>query len=264
MASFHKRRFQDIFEGFEVTIEGYIYNHNNLPITAEMANAIKALVVQLIPNGTLGYDGYYTEHILSYATGNRKGIDDEGCGEGILYAYNLILALYKAGIACFSGLHVPPGKDWKTYMLRLEGSRSKAKTLVVVSTNAFYHSKPCLHEVAAAMEAKCLIDVLNYELPLPLKKDQWPLKVIGQDPNDELMSIDVKKRINRVNSYPPPPLTFLTDPNAMNSFVSMMVERLDGIKKQPTNTNTLLEELRPSISGDGGGGGVVAPVHTQV
>ena len=52
-------------------------------------------------------------------TGHEEG-DDIGCGKGLAYVYNLIIALYKAGIRCFSGLHVPPGQNWRTYMLRLK------------------------------------------------------------------------------------------------------------------------------------------------
>jgi len=78
---------------------------------------VRAQAIALIPNND--YDSYYPEVVVSYATGRRSN-DAEGTGPGMYYANQLMMFLYGFGIQCFSGLHVPSSKDWKTFMKRLE------------------------------------------------------------------------------------------------------------------------------------------------
>ena len=51
--------------------------------------------------------------MISYATGTRAGLDDDGCGLGMQYANLLARALDRRGISCFSGLHVTGGQNWR-------------------------------------------------------------------------------------------------------------------------------------------------------
>jgi hypothetical protein len=86
-------------------------------ITTMDGNLVRAQAIALIPNND--YDSYYPEVVVSYATGRRSN-DAEGTGPGMYYANQLMMFLYGFGIQCFSGLHVPSSKDWKTFMKRLE------------------------------------------------------------------------------------------------------------------------------------------------
>ena len=47
-----------------------------------------------------------------YATGGRED-DAPGTGPGLVFAAELALALNRAGIQSFSGIHVPSGSNWK-------------------------------------------------------------------------------------------------------------------------------------------------------
>ena len=58
-------------------------------------------------------DEYWPKVMISYATGRRAGLDGEGCGLGMKYAYLLARSLDRHGISCFSGLHVAGGQNWR-------------------------------------------------------------------------------------------------------------------------------------------------------
>ena len=75
----------------------------------------------------------------------------EGAGPGMLIAAEVIKALFKSDIHCFSGLMTPAGKNWKQFFLRLE--HANARVLVVLLSKAFFfQSIACLKEVHAAIE----------------------------------------------------------------------------------------------------------------
>ena len=56
---------------------------------------------------------FWPKVMISYATGRRAGLDGEGCGLGMKYAYLLARSLDRRGISCFSGLHVAGGQNWR-------------------------------------------------------------------------------------------------------------------------------------------------------
>jgi hypothetical protein len=90
---------------------------------------------------------------VSYATGQRKNRDTPGAGPGMFYASLVIQSLFENGYPRFSGLMIHGGTNWETFFLRIDGShQSQAKVLVVLLTEAFFQSIPCLKEVYAAVK----------------------------------------------------------------------------------------------------------------
>ena len=128
------------------------------------------------------------------------------------YAAYLVKILSGRGVQCFSGLHVPPGKDWKTFMLRLEGHRAKAKVLIVVLTKALYESKPCLDEIYTAVKKGITLLPIYFEEALPSQQDQWTQFINHAD--SELMVNEVRKQLGKINGIPHPGTVF-TVPDAM-------------------------------------------------
>ena len=50
--------------------------------------------------------------MISYATGMRAGLDGDGCGLGMQYCHLVARHLERAGISCYTGLHVEGGYNW--------------------------------------------------------------------------------------------------------------------------------------------------------
>ena len=117
---------------------------------------------------------------------------------------------------------VKGGENWRTFMLKLQGRRSRAKVLIVLQTKAFYESKPCLEEVNAALKAKCLLIPVRYEEDLPTPKEQWALL---KEEDEELMIMDVQQKFNVLNSFPPRG-TIFDFPNTMQGVLEKVKERI--------------------------------------
>ena len=62
------------------------------------------------------------------------------------------MMLKGVNIDSMTGLHVPVGEDWKTYMEKLSGRFSKARLMIVIVTPAYFKSKPCLEELFHALD----------------------------------------------------------------------------------------------------------------
>ena len=101
-----------------------------LTITEELTQEVKSYVRSLIPEST-AFDDYYPEVVLSYATGRREQ-DCPGAGPGMYYSAGVVRILHECGLQCFSGLHVPVGRDWKVFMLRIKGRLANAKVLIII------------------------------------------------------------------------------------------------------------------------------------
>ena len=168
-------------------------------ITEEMAQKRKSYVRSLVPRGT-AFDRYYPEAVISYATGRREQ-DCQGAGPGMYYAAGFISFLDQCGVQCFSGLHVPPGTDWKVFMLRLKGRHAKAKVLIVLKTKSFYESAPCLKELSCAIDKKIPVIPIVLEENLPGPKQQWS-KLTDQD--SEVMIAKVQEHLGKINDIPSP------------------------------------------------------------
>ena len=79
-------------------------------IGASESNDVQHQIQQLVPTD---FDGFNPEVIISYATGRRPASDVEGAGPGMLAAAEVIKALFKSEIPCFSGLMTPAGVNWR-------------------------------------------------------------------------------------------------------------------------------------------------------
>ena len=170
-------------------------------ITLEQMEEYKRGVLTL-PGGT-NYEDYYPPLVLSYASGRRPR-DCEGSGPGVVYAKGMIDFLHERGLQCFSGLQVPPGVDWETFVLRLtgeNGKREKPKVLIVILTAALYKSRPCLKEIDMAIKHEVELLPVRFEDRLPAKEDQWT-NLNGQD--WEMRKLRVQEKLNALNNIPNP------------------------------------------------------------
>ena len=70
----------------------------------------------------------------------------------MLYTECLVMMLMEVGILSMTGLHVPAGEDWKTFLDKLSGRFSEAELMIVIVTPAYFESKPCLQELFLALE----------------------------------------------------------------------------------------------------------------
>ncbi|KOO35384.1 cd4-specific ankyrin repeat protein [Chrysochromulina tobinii] len=170
------------------------------------------------------YKDFYPSIVLSYASGRRTkrkdAADDcEGSGPGVMYAMGLMEFLHERGLQCFSGLQVPPGVDWQTFMLRLtgeNGKREKPKVLIIILTAGLYQSKPCLKEISTAIENKIALLPVRFEDNLPAKEEQWTNL---DDPDWEMMKFHVQAKLNKLNNIPNPG-TVLTRASALDDVMA--------------------------------------------
>jgi hypothetical protein len=190
-------------------------------ITEQTTNYVKGIVRSRLPTG-VPFEDVYPKVVISYASGRRPQ-DCEGAGPGMFYAADFLEFLHERRVPAFSGLHVPPGKDWKVFMLRLEGKKAQAKVLVVLLTAALYQSKPCLEEIHAAIENRIPLIPIRFEAKLPDKKNQWPQLT---DEAEEVMISRVQKTLGKANDFPNPG-TMLTMPSALDDVLGMIKHILD-------------------------------------
>eukprot|EP00900_Chrysochromulina_parva_P020230 jgi/Chrpa1/2840/Chrysochromulina_OHIO_Genome00011605-RA len=170
-------------------------------ITMEQLEAWKRGVRTLAKG--IKYEDFYPPFVVSYASGRRPG-DCEGSGPGVVYVKGLMEFLHGRGVQCFSGLQVPAGVDWETFMLRLtgmNGKREKPKVLIVILTAALYRSKPCLKEISTAIKNKITLLPVRFEDKLPAKEDQW---TDLEDEEWEMMKFRVQEKLNSLNNIPNP------------------------------------------------------------
>jgi len=155
-----------------------------------------------LPSGAK-YEDFYPALVLSYASGRRPG-DCEGSGPGVVYAKGMMEFFHERGLKCFSGLQVPPGVDWETFMLRLtgeNGKREKPKVLIIILTAALYQSKPCLKEIDTAIRHEVALLPVRFEDKLPGKAEQWT-NLVG--PDWEMRKFRVQEKLNSLNNIPNP------------------------------------------------------------
>jgi hypothetical protein len=183
-------------------------------ITEELTQEVKSYVRSLIPEST-AFDEYYPEVVLSYATGRREQ-DCPGAGPGMYYAAGVVRILHECGLQCFSGLHVPVGRDWKVFMLRLKGRLANAKVLIIIKTAALYESKPCLEEINSAIEREIpLIPICFQAKNLPVRRQQWAKFT---DERSELMIANVQEHLGKINDIPNPG-TLLNVPSTLDEII---------------------------------------------
>jgi hypothetical protein len=197
-------------------------------ITIKMLEEYKRRVKSLVPKG-IKYEDYFPAIVLSYASGRRPD-DCEGSGPGVVYVMGLAEFLHERGLRCFSGLQVPPGEDWETFMLRLtgeNGKREKPKVLIVILSAALYQSKPCLKEIDTAIREEIPILPVRFEDDLPGKAEQWT-NLKGSE--WEMRKFRVQERLNSLNNIPNPG-TVLDRPSALDDIVAELDTCLPAAEK---------------------------------
>ena len=135
-------------------------------ISLEAGGIVKHYMQDLV-KGNLA--AYFPPVVLSYATGQRHGVDADGTGPGIFYARALAKRLDEAGVDTFSGLHVPPGTDWEVFFQKLKVCRA----LIVIVTPALFESEAFLKEISVALERELPIISVVFEGPVPPPSEQW-------------------------------------------------------------------------------------------
>ena len=229
-------------------------------ITLEQLEDSKRGVCALLPYG-VKYEDWYPSLVVTYASGrrtNRKGVADdcEGSGPGVMYAKGLMEFFHERGLQCFSGLQVPPGVDWQTFMLRLNGEngkREKPKVLVIILTAALFHSRPCLKEISTAIENKIHLLPVRFEDKLPAKEEQWTNL---DDPEWEMMKFHVQAKLNKLNNIPNPG-TVLNRATALQDIMAAIEKHLPAPPPTP-------QPPPPRPSGGPSGGGPRFPVGSRV
>jgi hypothetical protein len=154
-----------------------------------------------------------------------------------MYAKGLMEFLHERGLQCFSGLQVPPGVDWQTFMLRLtgeNGKRKKPKVLIIILTAGLYQSKPCLKEISTAIENKIALLPVRFEDKLPAKEEQWTNL---DDPDWEMMKFHVQAKLNKLNNIPNPG-TVLNRATALEDIVAAIEKHLPAPASPATSTPT--------------------------
>jgi hypothetical protein len=196
------------------------------PITLPGANALQKKVLDLVPD----IASFFPQLMFSYATGTRD-CDAPGTGPGLVYAAQLALRFAKARIPCFTGLHVPPGDDWKIYYTKLDGRFSECSVFIVLLTPALYQSMNCLEEVSRALRAKrngvkVKVIPLRMELQLPGKSKQWP-GVKKTDVDNLQRLTEVQEGLGKINAFPARG-TLFCDSGESATYVDQLLEMVAG------------------------------------
>jgi hypothetical protein len=235
-------------------------------ITIEQLEGCKRRARMQLPKGVL-YRDFYPSIVLSYASGrrtNRKdaGDDCEGSGPGVMYAMGLMEFLHERGLQCFSGLQVPAGVDWQTFMLRLtgeNGKREKPKVLIIILTAGLFQSRPCLKEIDTAIENKIALLPVRFEDNLPAKEEQWTNL---DDPDWEMMKFNVQAKLNKLNNIPNPG-TVLNRATALEDILAELEKHLPAPPSPATSTPTP-QPPPPTNPSAGPSGGPRFPVGSRV
>jgi hypothetical protein len=210
------------------------------PVTHIKANELQERVQDLVEGPV---DSYFPPCVLSYATGGREGYDMGGGGPGLVDAAEFVLRFAGAGIATFSGLHVPAGTNWKVYFTKLDSRGSKCKVFIVLLTKAFYQSKNCLKEVETALKCNKVTKIIpvRMEEVLPGKEDQW--KSIDINDSGQLLRLtEVQDGLGKLNCFPARG-TLQSDPSYMGKLMQMVNDHLS-IPTSPEDV-TIQWENRP-------------------
>ena len=235
-------------------------------ITIEQLEGCKRRARVKLPKG-VQYKDWYPSIVLSYASGrrtNRKDAADdcEGSGPGVMYVMGLSEFFHERGLQCFSGLQVPPGVDWETFMLRLtgeNGKREKPKVLVIILTAALFHSRPCLKEIDTAIKNKIALLPVRFEDQLPAKEEQWTNL---DDPEWEMMKFHVQAKLNKLNNIPNPG-TVLNRATALEDIMAELEKHLPAPTSPATSTPISPPPPPPNPSG-GPSRGPRFPVGSRV
>ena len=159
----------------------------------------------------------------------------------MMYCHLVVRHLARAGIPCFTGLHVEGGYNWHVYFEKLR----RAKVMIVVMSPAFFKSAPCFHEQLEARKNGLKVIPLLFQLeengnpPGAVKGGgaKWIEaceKLVGgedeQVAHDTLCAFRLRDDHDRglkLNSEPAPPNTML-DSDLLDKLVSRVQRMLGG------------------------------------
>jgi hypothetical protein len=179
----------------------------DLGMSNRQQEGVKNILNEYLKEKKLTFRKFYPKIIVSYATGQRRNFDMLGSGPGMWYASLVIQSLFKKGYPCISGLMIPAGMNWEIFILRIAGSRSRAKVLVVLLTEAFFRSIPCLIEVYEVIKRRDVyiipirVDSGDYDISRD-KEKMWPLDVIGDDDDLERKRVAVLDIVADLSTLP--------------------------------------------------------------
>jgi hypothetical protein len=192
-------------------------------IDAAFAQKLKSRVREMVKGDI---QEFYPQVVVSYASGQRPKVDEQGTGPGFVQAFQFITLLQQNGHLCFSGLHVPADGNWKIFFLRLDGEKAKAKVFIALLNQAYFKSLPCMNELHRAINAKLkIVLVRTEENTPPPKEDQWKEDIWkGKMTADaELERMDVRDFVGKKNVMPHPG-TLLTVPETFDEILKIIRE----------------------------------------
>ena len=104
--------------------------------------------------------------------------------------------------------------------------KDPVKVLLVLWTKALFLSRPCMNEIATALENDVKIVVLRCEDIFVDEEEQWPLKEVELDDDDKMQEYMLKRGpvvefLKAQNSIPTPGNTILTMPSALDQLVNL-------------------------------------------
>ena len=189
-------------------------------------------------------------------SGHSCDLDGEGCGPGMMYCHLVVRHLTRAGIMCFTGLHVEGGYNWHVYFEKLR----RAKVMIVIMSPAFFKSAPCFHEQLEARRNGLKVIPLLFQLeengnpPGAVKGggakwiEAYENMIGGEDEqvaHDTLCAFrlrdDFKKGL-KLNSEPAPPNTMLD-----RGLLDKLVRRVRRTLNELAETSAEMEEVKGMV-----------------
>jgi hypothetical protein len=173
----------------------------------------------------LAMSNFWPEVFISYALGQRKEHDADGCGPGMHFVLAVTAALLKAGIPCFSNIFCE-AKDKNPICTKLRSEKSKCKVFIVVQNEDLFNSRLCLEEIHTAQEYKipCLLPLSFGQVPE--KDQQWTM--IKASNKEWIMKRDaVHKHFGKLKAVPEPPSTVLGAPEVFKDIIKFVESSLE-------------------------------------
>jgi len=141
----------------------------------------------------------------------------------------IMAALFDAGVECFCGMMVKPGRHWrKAFMRRLNRAEfpneAKATVMVVLLSSGLYESDACLDELHTAFSCGIRVIPVRIEDPLPKPQQQWLKFETGNSTNPEKLAMlsSVRGQLNDLNSTPSPGSTLFGGPQPLDNLEALV------------------------------------------
>jgi hypothetical protein len=143
-------------------------------ITNELGNVLRKILIKLTGRTALQIENEYAPcTVTSFATGTRKGLDDDGDGPGLVWNFLFCLAMHRARkIVPMTGAIVEQGDFYATYIKCVDKKIAEtmgipvATHMVVFLSRAFIRSAMCMVEVYTAIQSGIELVLVNIEEPI--------------------------------------------------------------------------------------------------